>query len=387
MSSEELNTPEISEEIRNLRAETLNLRRPFYRKIEFWAVIAPVLTLVGMTIWQNYFSRVSDLKEQTFLANKAEQELELEKLNIQEILLEIDIKNFEEKKFALNEGNKKLELKNSELIVEIENSVLTKRMLSEVNENLETQNGELSEHNVHLTELNRNLRQDIQSAEWALEDAEDRLVCREIYLAIRDTKNLAYSLAATVQKFNFGALSSIGEREGYLSPDEAETVDGLSYGFWYADWKEGTEWVGDDLFSRSLGAQLVALIVVGAIDIGSLFSPFSNDTDADMDWPLSRLLTLAIEQAESADAKEFLTEQMDDIKSVEEPGISSLLPHVSFNAMNEVTKLTSVDVPIKEEHLMEFTTEVLRLKEAHSEASYVFKTQVMVEYEVKCSKS
>ena len=115
MNSEELNDSKITEEIRSLRAETQNLYRPFYKKIEFWAIILPILALVGMTIYQDRFALISKLEQQEYLTKKAEQELELSKLENEGILLKFEVNKFEVTKTALFKDNENLKRENNEI--------------------------------------------------------------------------------------------------------------------------------------------------------------------------------------------------------------------------------------------------------------------------------
>ena len=345
MSSEELNSSKITEEIRNLRAETQNLYRPFYKKIDFWAIILPVLALFGMAIYQDYLGPISELEQQEYLTKKAAQELKLEKLRNEGILLKIgveelksDVKKFEDTKTALYKDNINLKRENNEITQEI----------------------------------------------W---NAEHRSACRETDQIFRSIRDVAYYFAAFTDQFNFGALASIAEQNEYLSTDEVKDIERIDYSFWYEDWKEDVPWGETDFLARSMRANYVAQILGGAVDINSFFSPFSDGTEGDTDWPLSRLLTIGVEQAESDETKEFLTEQMEHITKSESPGNNSLILNLANDTFNAVDRLKSNKIHISKDHLVKFAVEAIRLRDAHRAALDIFEDQVMVEFRIWCPMS
>ena len=421
MTNEQRNDSKIEAEIKNLRVETQHLNRPFYKRIDFWAVVLPVLSLVALTIWDGYFSPISKLERQEFQTNKAGLELELKNLEGQRTRLEIDVSNlradvtqFEGAKAALYKENEELNLEKDRLSKQVGQSEVTKTALSEENEKLirendglvedirqheatkvalahanselERDNTTLGTQNTTLRTSNQDLQQHIGDSERELNIATERLVCREIDFSIRAIKDLAYSLAAPSDRYNFSALSTIAERENYLARDVADDIEGLGYDFWYVNWKDGVPWFGDDAMARSIAAQTVAQIVVGAIDVGSFFSPFSDGTNADRDYPLSRLIGLAIDRVENEEAKSFLMTSMDSIRAKETPRKSSLMPNLTNDAIRAVSELVSNQVYISRDHVVEFSMEMLRVREAHREAQVAF-SNVMHDFERKCDSS
>ena len=354
MADEELSTSKIAEEIRNLRADTQKLNRPFYRKNEFWTVVVPVFSLLTVTIWGDFLSPLSGLERQKAKTEKA---------------------TLESNKATLESNNATLELNNATLETKRETLKLDVRKFEETKTRLFKENAKLNE-------LAENLRHKIHNSERALKVAEDRLVCREIDLSIRAVKDLAYSLAAPIEQFNLPALARIAARDGYLSTDDANALRLVDSDSWYTDWKRGDQWF-DNPMDRSAAAQYVAQVVVGSIDIESYLSPFTDGTDADREYPLSRLFSIAIERVRNDAAKKFLTLQMDHLKAAEQEGKSSLLPNVSNNAIGAVAQVKSIQVDISKAHLVEFAKEAIRVKEAHTFAITNFRS-VMNNFARRC---
>ena len=343
-----------------------------------------------MTAYQDYFSQISRYEQEQFRANKASLELDVKNLETRDYLLKRSIADLEDEEerieaavTILNEENSSLRGKNSQLSQEIDQLEIERTALSVANSDLDKQRTNLLAETTRLGISNSRLREEMESSKRALEAFEQRVICGEIEQSLRNVSDLAYSMAATMETFNFGALASIAETKNYLPPDKVNSLEYIGYDSWYVDWKPDAPWVGDDPFARTIGAQLMAEIVVGAIDVGSYFSPFSDGTDADRDYPLSRLIGMAINRTENEDAKTFLTDSLERVKAREEQERSSLFPNVSNESIDAVRKLRSNRIEISKEHLVEFSNEAIRLREAHTMAQMTF-GDVMSHLEGKC---
>ena len=136
--------------------------------------------------------------------------------------------------------------------------------------------------------------------------------------------------------------------------------------------------------AESMGANYVAQILGAAVDINSFLSPSSDGTDADTDWPLSRLLTISVELAKSDETKKFLTEQIEHIKKSENPENNSLILNLVNDTVDAVASVKNNTVNISKDHLVKFATEAIRLRDAHGAALDIFEHQVMVEFRTWC---
>ena len=387
MADEELSGSKITEEIRNLRADTQNLNRPFYRKFEFWAVLAPVLALVVITLIENYWSPVSISRQQEIQTKNATLELKVTHLENRRTLLETEVTHLENRRTLLETEVTHLENRRTLLEIDIRNLEADVRVFEKAKTALTKQITELRQKNRELGKLTGHLRLEIHKSERALKLANEHLICREIDLSLRAIKDLAYSLGASAEQYNFEALASIALREGYLPADDAKALKGVGYGSWYEDWKSDVQWFKESAMDRSIAAQYVARLVVGSIDVGSDFSPFQDGTDADRDYPLSRLFELAIDRVENDEAKKVFTNLVIQLKRTEKPRISSLMPNVSNDAIRAVSRVKSNQVHISKNHLVEFAMEAIRMEQAHLAARALFQRVVPPRVQRRCRES
>ena len=370
MANEDLNVTKIHEEIGRLRAETKHLNRPFYRRVEFWAIIAPVFSLFLLMFWGDYLSPVSEYK--------------LAKLDATRAKLELDIGRFEEEKTILSEENDKLKRTNGKLFQENETAELSNAELSTKNDELKSENQSLNSTNRKLTKLSRDLRQQNYNSKEELEAAKDRLICKEIDLALRVTRIIAYNLGATLKQVNFDALRTIAVRNGYLRNDRANEIEMIGRGSWYRAWASGPFW-SEDFITQGIAAQFLAQILAKAIDINAFFSPFADGTDADREYPLSRILDIVITEVDNDEAIMFLTAGVENLERAESPKGGSLMVNVSNDSMNAVLQVKWNEVHISKDHLVEFAMEAFRLKEAHSGGLRRFESVVMDKFSKECS--
>ena len=234
------------------------------------------------------------------------------------------------------------------------------------------------------------LREDVQNIEARNKEAirlfEQRRFCQEILSSLQNISDLAYTFAATMELFNLPALAAIASKKGYLKPEEIAALQHIDHHFWYTGWKPNAART-KDLMERNITAQMLAQIVVGSINVGSYFSPFSDGTDADRDYPLSRLFILAAERSDNKLAEEFLLGHLGALKQSERKEESSLFPNVSNQSMIAVGSIKDNRANPSREAVVEFAKEAIRLRNAHVASLYVFRWHVMNDFERKCPNS
>ncbi len=264
--SDVLEVKKLNEEINNLRLESKNLTKPLFKRLEFWALLIPVFTLLGMTVWENFLSPINNLKLEAFRSNaaafkstEAAHSLNVQTLENQKVLLEIETKELEEQKENLEDENAKLVTAKEQHQNDVVRVQKLSKDIEDENIKIKNNNDLLKENNTKLKEREVSLTQEVGRIRYEIKTMENEESCRQIEEAINDIARVGFALAAFTEHYNFAALATISEREGYADIDTLEAIRNLGYSSWYSGWAVNAN-VGayDNPLAQSFAAQLIA---------------------------------------------------------------------------------------------------------------------------------
>lgn len=360
---EDLEREKIDQEIKQLRLQTNELSKPWYHKTEFLFLVIPLLFIFGNDVADNIFdSKISKKTEEIEALSEQAKALEVREKAAFRALQKATRETEEAKKAA--DG---LELRVSELAIEL-TEVASK--YDERNAALLVKEDELAEKSDQLEKI----QYDLDDLQREAERIGKNLTCDRTKAAFREMTWALFEIGKLYNRFNFGAISTIGSRNGLFNKETESELDSMAMRIdSIRNYVRHSPFVSVDEIPPFANSVFYAAI---AEKLQQNFSDVLRGDQSGMTITLLDILEIGeqsiLRQGHDEATSLFNKILQDTDFKRNAAGSLNLAPELPNDFYEELGKITSNEIAIDVSILPEATSEFLRFRRAHREVGRAY---------------
>lgn len=360
---EELERRKISHEIEQLRLQTNELSKPWYRKTEFLFLVIPLLFVFGNDLFDNIIdSRITSKTEE-----------------IEELGSEIEVLEARESAILEELTNASADADQARVDAESARSE-AETLVSDIaglSKQLEARQSELVESESLLLAAQEDLvnaRNEFRRLEDQSVEIKQRLTCDRAKSAFREMTWALYELGKLYNRFNHGAMGAIGVRKEIFDEETERQLEYMALGDdSFNSWMEYSPFIASNevaTFANSI--YLTSISERLEENLGSSL----RGSEQTLSISLADIVELGRRniEAQGDDAAIDLFNQIIERSGVLDRSGSkiNLAPELPVDYYAELEKLTSNQAQIDTSILSSSVEEFLRFRGAHREAGRVY---------------